>query len=261
MGIEDKRRRIQISKELFRGIFSKPTDQNTDREVNKTVISNEDHTGSLEKISTQKVNTYLGANFFPDYIDSQKGKPFIIAGCGESINNFDDLSDFMVIGINDIGRILTPNYLVVVNHQRTFTRGRFEWVTRSKSPVILSHIDPGVLDNRNALVKINLGSKEAPNLEDRSKIDYTMNSPYMGAIIAYQLGASKIGLIGVDFTPNHFFGETGNHVLARNIKMVNEEYDKLGKALISKGVKIANLSPTSSIESWPKMNLDQFRNL
>lgn len=261
MGIEEKRRKIQISREIFKGLTSQIHRKDPTPVITQNTTNVEEYSSSAERINTQKINTYLGANFSPDYIDSQKGKEFIVAGCGESINNFSDFSDFLVVGINDIERIMTPNYLVVVNHQRTFARGRFEWVTRSKSPVILSHIDPGTLDNRNALVKITLGSKGKINLDDRSKVDYTMNSPYMGVIIAYQLGASKIGLVGVDFTPNHFFAKTGSHVLSRNTKVIDEEYEELGKTLIAKGIKIANLSPISVIESWPKMTLEEFKRL
>lgn len=261
MGIEEKRRKIQISKEIFKGVVPQIHRKESPQESPQNTTDPFEYGSSENRIRTQRINTYLGANFFPDYIDSQKGREFIVAGCGESVNNFTDFSDFLVVGINDIERIMTPNYLVVVNHQRTFSRGRFEWVTRSKAPAILSHIDPGTLDNRNALVRITLGSKGKINLDDRSKIDYTMNSPYMGVIIAYQLGASKIGLVGVDFTQNHFFGKTGNHVLSRNTKAIDDEYAELGKALLSKGIKIANLSSTSVIESWPKMTLDEFRRL
>jgi len=260
MNIEEKRRRMQISKEIFRGnsfLFGRKNEVQNDsiptEGLNESLVPLEG------RIQTQNINTYIGANFSPDYIDSQKGKPFIVAGCGESLNQFNDFSDFLVVGINDVERILTPNYLVVVNHQRTFSRGRFEWVTRSKSPVILSHIDPGVLNNRRSLVKINLGSRGKLNLDDRSKVDYTMNSPYMAVIVAYQLGASKIGLVGVDFTPNHFFSKTGNHVLSRNTKLIDDEYAQLGRELSNRGIKIANLSPSSAIESWPKMSIDEFK--
>lgn len=263
MGIEEKRRRMQISGEIFRrlqGSKSVLKSVSHERKMDTTIINS---IPSENRIFTNNINTYKGSNFYPDYIDSQKDKPFIVMGCGESINFLSgkDISDFMVIGINDIERIATPNYLVVVNHQRTFSRGRFEWVTRSKSPVIFSHIDPGVLENKRALVNIELGSRGKADLTNKRKIDYTMNSPYMAVILAHHMGASKIGIIGVDFTENHFFAETGKHVLSRNLNLVDAEYSELGKALTDRGIKIANLSSISSINSWPKMDIDQFRML
>ena len=83
----------------------------------------------------------------------------------------------------------------------------------------------------------------------------------MACIIAYQMGARKIGLIGVDFTLNHFFGETGSHQIMRAISLVLEQYANLGKALLAKGVRIANLSNESVIESWPKMTLEEFETI
>jgi uncharacterized Rossmann fold enzyme len=85
-----------------------------------------------------------------------------------------------------------------------------------------------------------------------------MNSPYMAIIIAYQLGARKIGMVGVDFTQDHFFADTGSHKLSKHIKSIDHEYSVLRTNLEKKGVKVANLSPISLLESWPKMDLDQF---
>jgi uncharacterized Rossmann fold enzyme len=88
-----------------------------------------------------------------------------------------------------------------------------------------------------------------------------MNSPYMAAIIAYQLGAKKIGMIGVDFTQDHFFSNTGTHKLSKHIKNIDQEYLILRNQLEKRGVKVANLSPISLLESWPKMNLEGFDSL
>jgi uncharacterized Rossmann fold enzyme len=88
-----------------------------------------------------------------------------------------------------------------------------------------------------------------------------MNSPYMAAIIAYQLGAKKIGMVGVDFTNDHFFSETGAHKLSKNVRNIDLEYSLLRNHLENKGVKVANLSPISLLESWPKMNLEEFDSL
>jgi uncharacterized Rossmann fold enzyme len=88
-----------------------------------------------------------------------------------------------------------------------------------------------------------------------------MNSPYMAAIIAYQLGAKKIGMVGVDFTNDHFFSNTGTHKLSKHVRNIDLEYSVLRSNLEKKGVKVANLSPISLLESWPKMTLDQFDSL
>jgi N-dimethylarginine dimethylaminohydrolase len=47
----------------------------------------------------------------------------------------------------------------------------------------------------------------------------------------------------------------------RAISLVLEQYANLGKALLAKGVRIANLSNESVIESWPKMTLEEFETI
>jgi hypothetical protein len=132
----------------------------------------------------------------------------------------------------------------------------------NNSDFVYTHLADLAIDNPDGRrIVVNLGKYEGLDLDNYGSIDYTTNSPYMAIIIAYQMGARKIALVGVDFTPNHFFAETGDHIIMREIERVKEQYSKLGMALIEKGIKIANLSQTSLIESWPKMTLDQFETL
>ena len=141
-------------------------------------------------------------------------------------------------------------------------RGRWDYVKNSLSPVIFSHLDdPGPINRSSHLAKIKIGSRNTPNLENLSVVDYTMNSPYMAIIIAYQLGAKKIGMIGVDFTQDHFFANTGIHKLSKHVNNIDNEYLVLKNLLGARGVKVANLSPISLLSSWPKMDLDQFDSL
>jgi hypothetical protein len=263
MSFEERRRNLRISIERKRGVNPLNT-KGHHMEVN-TQSPHQDPPKPKQvgkRIKTKVKVSNLGKNLYPDYINKFTGESFIVAGCGESINYFDDLSNHFVIGVNDIERIMTPDFLVVVNDHRTFLRGRWEWVRESLSPVIFSHLDnPGPITRRDHMVKINLGERNNPNLDRKDRVDHTMNSPYMAAIIAYQMGAKKIGMIGVDFTPNHFFAETGTHKLNRHSGSINEEYSRLGEELKKRGVKIANLSPISIIDSWPRMTLEEFNSL
>lgn len=262
MAIENKRTALRISRERRRNpnyVLPEPQKtipqqyRETQQETQKT------YPGSVTRIKTHIKSKYLGGNLFPDYVGKFKGETFIVAGCGSSINSFSDFSKYYVIGVNDIERVLTPDFLVVVNDYRTFTRGRWDWVKNSTSPVIFSHLSPpGPIDRSGHLAHIKIGNRGNVNLDKFDSVDHTLNSPYMAAIIAYQLGASKIGIVGVDFTPNHFFGDTGTHKLSRNLKTIDSEYDILGKELTKRGVKIANLSMESGISSWPKMSLESF---
>lgn len=263
MSIEKKRSLLRISREKIKNPNAHQ-DFKTDHKsnltpnvrVNNTVLGME---LPVTRITTTIKSEYHGKNLYPDYIGKYKDKTFIVAGCGSSINYFTDLSNYYVIGVNDIERILTPDFLVVVNDFRTFTRGRWDYVKDSLSPVIFSHLDnPGPITRSSHLAKIKVGERNQARLDQFESVDHTMNSPYMAAIIAYQLGATKIGIIGVDFTNDHFFSKSGTHKLSKHIRNIDEEFGVLRANLEKKGVKVANLSSISQLESWPKMSLEAF---
>ena len=72
MGIEEKRRKIQISREIFKGLTSQIHRKDSIPVITQNTTNVEEYSSSAERIRTQKINTYLGANFSPDYINSQK---------------------------------------------------------------------------------------------------------------------------------------------------------------------------------------------
>jgi uncharacterized Rossmann fold enzyme len=263
MSIERKRNLLRISRE--KSINNSQI--NIPKEIPKnydlqSVKANTNTDTPITRIKTSIKSHHIGNSLYPNYINKFSGETFIVAGCGTSLNYYSDFSKYYVIGVNDIDRILTPDFLVVVNEYRTFMRGRWEYVRETLSPVIFTHLDnPGPITRSSNICKIKIGSRNNPNLDNLSLVDYTTNSPYMAIIIAYQLGAKKIGMVGVDFTNDHFFSNTGSHKLSKNIKNIDLEYSVLRSNLEKKGVKVANLSPISLLESWPKMDLDQFDSL
>lgn len=200
---------------------------------------------------------------FKKFIGIHQGESFIICGCGSSLNDYekDSFNKHVTIGVNDAGKKVGCKYLVVVNEPHTFKWGRWDSVKSNESDYTFTHINNLPIDHKERLVLINLGKYEGLNVYNYGFIDYTTNSPYMAIIIACQMGARKIAMVGVDFTMNHFFGETGKHQIMREIEKVKDQYSNLGKHLISEGIKIANLSSQSLIESWPKMSLQEFETI
>jgi len=197
---------------------------------------------------------------YKSLVGSEKDKAFIICGCGTSINTFVPDEKSILFGVNDINRKLQTKYLICVNEPHTFKRGRYEWVQNHTSEYFFTHLRSLSPVKHEATVYFDLGAREGTGIDNIGQIDYTTNSPYMAVIIAYQLGASKIGLIGVDLTPDHFFDKTGNHLLTTRYDAVNEEYRKLASALVTRGIKVANLSSISRITSWPYMSQEDFNN-
>jgi hypothetical protein len=198
---------------------------------------------------------------YQKFINKHPGESFVVCACGVSLNDYANFDNHVTIGVNDAGKQVWCKYLVVVNEPSTFKFKRWPDVQSNNSEFVFTHLSNLPIDNPERRIVVNLGKYEGIDLDNYGFIDYTTNSPYMAIVIAYQMGAKKIALVGVDFTENHFFGETGRHQIMREIERIKEQYSNLGKALTEKGIKIANLSKTSLIESWPKMTLEEFETI
>lgn len=186
------------------------------------------------------------------------GKDIIVCGCGESATLLTEPNRNITIGVNDIQRLFSPNYLVVVNDKVSFSPQRWSFIESTQAEVIFTHLRGLKVDDKRKCI-ISLGKYGACEL-DKPAIDYSSNSPYIATILAYKLGARNIGLLGVDFTPNHFFAKTGEHPLSKKSNIINNEYQQMCRVLSGKGVNFYNLSPNSKI-LIPKMNLYDFQNL
>ena len=74
------------------------------------------------------------------------------------------------------------------------------------------------------------------------------------------MGAKQIGVIGVDFTDDHFYGPTGKHALSNQLSDINQQYRRLNEALQARGINVVNLSSESLLTSFRKGDLDDLRN-
>jgi glycosyltransferase involved in cell wall biosynthesis len=190
--------------------------------------------------------------------DRHAGAHVIICGCGVSLAGFQPPDGIPIIGVNDVGRLFDPDYLVVVNDPRTFSEGRFTHVVRSQASAIFSHLDLPVDASR--LVRFRLGSYAGLKTPLPGTLHYTRNSPYVAVGLAILMGARRIGLIGVDFTDHHFFATDGPHPLAREIDRIDAEYGRLAEAAGAKGIELLNLSEVSRLASLPKQRITDFLN-
>ncbi len=193
---------------------------------------------------------------FVDYRDRHRGETIIVCGCGSSLARLRQPERFITIGVNDVGRRFTPDYLVVVNERRQFDRERYAHVERSQARAVFTQLE---LSHPRA-VHFRLGRRGGTDRADAQSLHYTENSPYVAVNLARHLGAGRIGLIGVDFTDDHFFGATGKHPLAGQIAQIDREYGALAEACRAEGVLLANLSPASRLTSLPRAQLDHWAN-
>ena len=193
---------------------------------------------------------------YKDFKNIHKEQQIIVCGCGISLTDFKNNDDYITIAVNDIGRYITPNYLVILNNRNGFKGDRWKYVENTGAPVLFTQYRDLPVNDKSKIVGLKLG-KYAGTVWNKEEVSYTTNSPYVATIIAAYMGASHIGLIGVDFTQDHFWGKTGEHPLANRFNAINDEYNKLHKALQLKNIDFVNLSKHSRL-TMPKMDIDTF---
>lgn len=194
-----------------------------------------------------------------------KDKKIIVCGCGQSLNDFFNSEYFkmanknniITIGVNDVPRLFDPTHLVITDHTTRFNKNRIDLINNCKSKSVITCVKGW---NHPRLVYFELGKRGRLELDDYSKVDHHLNSPYTAVNIAYKLGASTIGMIGVDFTDGHFYSpKDGPHNLTKKyLSSINLSYEKIHRSLKKKGVDFYNLSLNSKIDKVPYLNIKKF---
>src|SRR6185369_7021703 len=132
-----------------------------------------------------------------------------------------------------------------------FAGDRFRYVEGSQAKFIFTQLDLGLANSN--VVKFSLGTQGGADFSDPNVLHYTQNSPYVALCLAIHMGARRIGLLGVDFTNNHFFGPTGVHSLTAQLSVIDQQYRQLNEAARARGVEIYNLSSQSRLTAFQKI--------
>ena len=193
---------------------------------------------------------------FRDFRGFHAGETILVCGCGASLSQIVAPERTITIGVNDVGRMFDPDYLMVLNPPSQFDPDRFRHVQRSRAKAVFTQLDLGI--DHPHIVRFRLGRRGGADLSDPDVLPYTRNSPYPALCLAIHMGARRIGLIGVDFTDHHFFALTGKHVLAGEFAQIDQEYRNLYEKCSRLGVEIVNLSRESRLTAFPKMPRQEF---
>jgi GT2 family glycosyltransferase len=188
------------------------------------------------------------------------GGKIVVCGCGVSLKDLERPQRFVTIGVNDVGRLFQPNYLLVVDPPKRFKGDRFQYVETSQSEYLFTQLTDLPVPHKN-IVNFRLGKKDGVDFSDVNVMHYSVVTPYMALYLAAYMGAADIGLMGVDFTDHHFFGETGPHEWTPYVSNIDLQFRRLGTALLERGTRVFNLSRVSRLTAFPKMDLDTFAGL
>src|SRR3954468_994734 len=85
----------------------------------------------------QAVQAYKSAQSLEDLRSSHSGAHILVCGLGASIQHLPAMLP-VTIGVNDIGRRITTDYVVVVNPASQFSEERFRHIAGSGSRYILT---------------------------------------------------------------------------------------------------------------------------
>ena len=195
-------------------------------------------------------------NTLASFSNVHAGETILVCGCGYSLNQLEHPEEFVTIGVNDVGRKFQPDYLVVVNPPHQFSGDRFRYVESSQAKFIFTQLDLGL--EKDNVVKFSLGTQGGTDFSNPDALNYTQNSPYVALCLAIHMGARRIGLLGVDFTNDHFFGPTGVHSLTSQLTVIDQQYRRLYDAARARGVEIYNLSESSRLTAFPKITQADF---
>lgn len=183
----------------------------------------------------------------------------IIMGNGTSVLEYKHNPNVFTIGVNDIPKLLDPDMLFIVDKREKFDKERILYIEKCKSKYIAIYDSCWNFDNDKKYMISFGGFRKLNGLDNKESINTGFDSPYMAIQLAYKMGFKKIGIIGVDYTDDHFYKKDGKHilVLGKKINQINELYKNLYKTLAKKNVRLFNLSKHSKIETIPYLQIEK----
>lgn len=202
-------------------------------------------------------------------------KKCIVSGTGISANLLKtiNINDYFIIGVNDINKLnIHIDILLLVDKKEIFLTDKkftkeynisrvLDIEKTNCTYVVLTDNKWNFDDNKKYLFALgkNINKKKYIDIYE-DMLDYGYDSPTVGCLLAITLGFKNIGIIGVDFTDNHFFATDGEHPLVRNnyLPKINSCYDIINEYCKSNDIKLYNLSQKSKIDTIDKINLINF---
>jgi len=190
-----------------------------------------------------------------DFRSLHRGSHIVVCGCGRSLLDFVPPANVITIGVNDVGRAFHPRYLVVVNPLMQFSPERREHLTTSNASYLFTPYDDLAILGP-CRIPIAFGCELGTDFSDPNVLHYAETSTYVATCLAIHMGATHVGLIGVDFTEHHFFGQTGVHPLSQLVDDIDRGFEALARAAALIGTTIVNLSAISRLQRLPRLALD-----
>ncbi len=182
------------------------------------------------------------------YINKHPNSKWLVCGIGPSLKDIDlnKYKDHLLIGVNDIEKILCPDYLVIVDRITTFNGKRRDTIINTKCEEIFINNtqfsrELGNFDHQRLIEIPLINIRKSPDLSI-NKVVFSNNSTFVACDLARMMGGIDIKLIGVDFTDHKSLDNP------KQLERINNDYAILNKAFKRKNIKLTNLSKNSKLK-------------
>lgn len=149
-------------------------------------------------------------------VGSHEGIAYVL-GLGDSWRAYLDGKPGTILTVNDGGRNVDPDYLIVVDSKIRFTEERWEYISSTEAKYVftqLGHYNLPIQDT-SKMVRIILNSRRGSFLIEPGIIDTSFSSTFVAMNIALWLGHTTIALCGCDLKNhplNNFRSKIINHL-------------------------------------------------
>lgn len=202
---------------------------------------------------------------FQTFWRKHKNRDIVVCGLGPSIEGWAPPEGVLTIGVNDIGKHFTPDYMLCIDHPGVFKK----WLPEPRLQTIMdtkpryaffvpNTLYPTWRKKRQDITQFMIGGMNKNvawrgdwHVYGQPQIHHcTGGSPLPAASIAGFLGAKRIGLLGVDLYSHHAFKD--------NLQDSKHVWRLMREFLERNGVEIWNLSKDSALRTIPFMDLEEF---
>lgn len=174
---------------------------------------------------------------FKNFINIHNGETISVLGLGESIQNFlaKENKD-TTIGVNDVAKYYSPNYLVCLDMPQSFAMERWQTIAKTNTTCVFSH---RVLPVNSPLCLVGFRERKDYYLNDCGRLNKSIISPFVACVIAYYMGAKRIEVYGMDLNTHH---------AKHHVNRITEDFKGLNKSMIKAGVELVQTNPKSLIQ-------------
>ena len=180
-----------------------------------------------------------------EFRDRHTGQDFVVCGLGPSIVSLAPyLAGHLTVGVNDIGKHFTPNYLVIQDYPSAFLRERRKTIERTAADCAFLAFDFPNLQAKHIL-HVKLKNKGGSDFGKDGWFSYSTTSVYLATCIAAFLGARRIALAGVDFDG------LGRAYRESYVECMNRSFLKLRVSFAQQGISLFTMNKSRKFNTLP----------